>query len=323
MNIFLSWSGERSKQVAVALKDWLPLIVHNVDPWFSVRDIDAGDRWSVEIASKLADSNFGVLCLTPDNLDAAWLHFEAGALSKSVTEGAVVPYVLDLELSQIPQGPLSQFQAKKADRDGTFALIETLSNLSKSGRTDAQLRELFDSLWPKLQDKLTKIPSVSPRERPNRPQGDILEELVAVSRESSTRLERIETGLAQVGLSPSTRNEPISDADVVEAFARIHYLRRDELEANASDLRRKLADVGIRTKNQLFQLVGAKDVFEWLEALYNKELLRPVEAPLDPSAVATWGGMLLANRMSEKIKQHITKLILNCDEYRQKHPEAR
>ena len=42
MRVFISWSGERSKVLAQALKEWLPLVLHNVEPWMSEVDIAAG-----------------------------------------------------------------------------------------------------------------------------------------------------------------------------------------------------------------------------------------------------------------------------------------
>jgi TIR domain len=89
MKVFISHSGPRSRAIALALKDWMPLVLHYVDPWVSQKDIAAGDRWAVEVGAKLSDSNFGIICLTPENLNAPWLLFEAGAISKSFDEGAV------------------------------------------------------------------------------------------------------------------------------------------------------------------------------------------------------------------------------------------
>jgi TIR domain-containing protein len=93
MKVFISHSGPRSRAIALALKDWMPLVLHYVDPWVSQKDIAAGDRWAVEVGTKLNDSNFGIICLTPENLNASWLLFEAGAISKSFDEGAVCPYL--------------------------------------------------------------------------------------------------------------------------------------------------------------------------------------------------------------------------------------
>jgi hypothetical protein len=110
VDVFLSWSGERSKLVARALRDWIPLVIDEVKPWFSGRDIPAGQRWTSEVGTRLEETNFGILCLTRENLQAPWL-----LLSKAVEEGAVCPYLLDVEVSEIT-GPLSQFQARKQTR---------------------------------------------------------------------------------------------------------------------------------------------------------------------------------------------------------------
>src|SRR5579871_6874540 len=121
MRVFISWSGARSKAVAAALTEWLPGCVQRVQPFMS-KDIDAGRAWSKEIADALAESKVGIIVVTPDNHDKPWLHFEAGALAKTLwvdDNTRVIPYLVGLEPHDIPKGPLNTFQAKKADRDGT------------------------------------------------------------------------------------------------------------------------------------------------------------------------------------------------------------
>lgn len=87
MKIFISWSGDRSELLAKALRDWFPLVLHYVDPWLSQSDIQAGERWGIEVAKELETCNFGVICVTKENLNSPWILFEAGALAKSMQDG--------------------------------------------------------------------------------------------------------------------------------------------------------------------------------------------------------------------------------------------
>ena len=77
MGVFISWSGETSKAVALALREWLPLVIQAVHPWASDEDLRKGVRWGAELADRLQKTDLGICCLTPDNLAAPWLHFEA------------------------------------------------------------------------------------------------------------------------------------------------------------------------------------------------------------------------------------------------------
>lgn len=69
-NIFISWSGERSKWVAEALHSWLPKVIQSSRPWLSTQDIEKGTRGLSEMSNALNGMGFGISCLTPENLQA-------------------------------------------------------------------------------------------------------------------------------------------------------------------------------------------------------------------------------------------------------------
>jgi hypothetical protein len=177
MKVFISWSGQKSKYVAAKLKSWLPLVLHFIDPWMSEKDIFAGDRWSKELAESLQDTKFGIVVLTGSNRESSWIHFEAGALSKSVDEAKIIPYLVDLELSDL-DAPLSQFQAKKAEQEPTFDVIKAINNNAEKPISEDRLRSLFSALWPDLEKYIKEAPADSGKIPAPRPQTDILEELV-------------------------------------------------------------------------------------------------------------------------------------------------
>lgn len=160
MRIFLSWSGVRSKQVATALRDWLPLILHYANPWLSDKDIEAGDRWSMEIGKELEASNFGVICLTRDNLSADWILFEAGALSKALQTGSVCPYLLDVEFQDL-RGPLSQFQAKKAESAQTLELVEAINSKSETPVNLVACENCLAFFGPSLNNASQRFPRLA------------------------------------------------------------------------------------------------------------------------------------------------------------------
>lgn len=87
-NVFISWSGQRSKLAALALHRWLPSAIQAAKPWMSDKDIEKGTRGLHELSTALEGIRVGIVCLTPENLHSDWIHYEAGALSKSINDKA-------------------------------------------------------------------------------------------------------------------------------------------------------------------------------------------------------------------------------------------
>lgn len=155
MKVFISWSGNKSQKVAKILKQWIPCVIQSVEPYFSSADIDKGARWSTDIAKELQDASFGILCVTKDNLSSAWLNFEAGALSKSIEQSKVCPFLVDLKPSDIQNSPILQFQMASITKDDVFRLFKSIN--ANSG--DAKLNEevlgtTFEIFWPKIEEAL-------------------------------------------------------------------------------------------------------------------------------------------------------------------------
>jgi hypothetical protein len=181
MKVFLSWSGARSRAAALMLRQWLPDIIQSLEPWMSAEDIDAGVRWGNEITNQLEVTRCGIICLTKENQRAPWILFEAGALSKTIEKTYVIPYLIDLEPSDILRGPLTQFQAKRANKNETWELLCTLNGALDNPLADAQLQRGFDRCWSELEAALKDLPE--PTSHPEtRSEGDKLTEVIEVVR---------------------------------------------------------------------------------------------------------------------------------------------
>jgi len=193
MKVFISWSGERSQALAQALHDWIPLVLHNVEPWLSQADIEAGDRWAEAVAKELADSNFGIICVTRENVGSPWVLFEAGALAKSMQGSKVIPLLLDLDVRDIT-GPLAQFQAKKVDKAGISEVVHSMNLTANQAVPESRAKQLFDALWPEFEKKVAGIPKQPAQAKHARPQHEILEELVTSVRSLDSRLREFSEG---------------------------------------------------------------------------------------------------------------------------------
>ncbi len=181
MEPFISWSGKRSKEFAQAIHDWLPKVIQCLKPWMSSSDIDKGDKWLSVISDKLKKNNFGLICLTNENINEPWILFEAGALSSAIGKSHVCSILFDFDPSSLT-GPLSQFQATKFYKDDMLELLKTINkNLDSHQLTDHQLAETFNVWWPLLEEEINKVPK-SQNKQPERTEKDMLEEIIMFTR---------------------------------------------------------------------------------------------------------------------------------------------
>lgn len=153
MKVFISWSGNISEKIATILSDWLPDVLPEIEPWMSKQDVMHGENWPIVLSKELAEIDYGILCLTSENLNAPWILFEAGALSKNFEKSRVMPLVYDVEINEIPS-PLSFLQAKTLEQAGIWDMVKALNSLSSKPKTDTRLKRAFDTWWPDLEQRL-------------------------------------------------------------------------------------------------------------------------------------------------------------------------
>ena len=159
MKVFISWSGEFSQKIAALVKDWLEKCIQSIEAFVSKEDIEKGENWSARINDELANTNYGIVCLTKDNISAPWINFEAGALSKLV-DSRVSTIAVDVSYSEI-KGPLSSFQnttLEKAEMQKLLRSInETISKNGGKALSEDRLTESVEAFWPSLQHGLDQI----------------------------------------------------------------------------------------------------------------------------------------------------------------------
>lgn len=186
MKLFISWSGERSKQIALAFRHWLPTIIQSIKPWMSEVDMGKGGEWNLDLSKELEGTALGLFCLTPENLNAPWLLFEAGAIGKRPGIKRVFTYLYELEDSDVPW-PLAQFQSTKSSKDEMRQMLMEMNKHLTEPLDTQILHTSFERGWDELEELLITV-SVREAVAPQKDKVELmLEEILTYVREQSRR----------------------------------------------------------------------------------------------------------------------------------------
>jgi hypothetical protein len=246
MLIFLGWSGDESKQVAQALRQWLPFVSNAFQPWIS-EDVTKGTRWGPEIAARLNASSVGIFCLTPESFSEPWLNFEAGAVSNAHPGALACTFLVRLTPASVSGGPLAQFQHTVAqEKDDTRRLIHDLQGMAAKGGgpllTPEQLNVSFDRWWPDLERSLGAIEPHGGND-PGPSNADILLEILDGVREMVGRdraRQQAESDMLRDAIVKAFHrrdNVPRATAPLSLADYLVNFVRSGVAEAPATDVR--------------------------------------------------------------------------------------
>lgn len=172
--IFISFSGQRSKDVAEELAKMLRIVFHRKIEIFKSPDIGSGKSITTEMREQLRKSNYGILCITKENQINPWLIFEAGALSKNFKSGTqsknlrastqsknneayVVPYLIgDIKISALSPLQALEFKPRKANKNETLTLIRDISKVFHVPLGPG-FKARFNRRWEELSKSLSRV----------------------------------------------------------------------------------------------------------------------------------------------------------------------
>lgn len=212
--VFISWSGELSKAVAIALQSWLRFC-SEARVFMSSTDIQLGDRALNTIRGELEQTDIGLIVLTQENMTSPWVNFEAGAISKTIGTGEatpdqlVIPVLVDIRTIALVKGPLTQFQAAlHCDEEGFKDIARRVSEIGGDDPATAKMR--MDTGWPRFAGEVEKALSTSPAtimDEPPRADSDMLEEILVTMRTLVSRVRSLERRSYNMNLSEPEQNE--------------------------------------------------------------------------------------------------------------------
>ena len=200
-----------------------------------------------ELSRELATSDFGVICLAPDNLASPWLNYEAGAISKSV-ESRACPVLLGVDKSEVPS-PMSQLQLTSTDHDDIYLLMQSMNKAAGEPLTLVALRESVEMWWPKLESAISAIDAPAgdvasaSNAEPKQPEPtveEMLAELLHRVRDVDSRMQRLERPVESPGRQLSFEFEDDrkrqSLLGLVMPVARRHGMSIEKISRSGKDV---------------------------------------------------------------------------------------
>lgn len=228
MRVFFSWAGTHSRGVAEAFAKHLPIVINAIKPFFSP-ELEKGVPWAETILKELKDTSHGLVFLTKESLDSSWVHFETGAIAKQVDKARVYTILIGLQPTDVPP-PLALFQHTRIeDADDIKKLVRALHAAAlQAGETSLTIEQVdtaFGLNWPLISlavDTVLKTPTPSTTKR-TRPERELIEELLELSRNHSKRIVVLSTKLAELQTGFRIMSDIIS-ADLRDTFMTGHVV---------------------------------------------------------------------------------------------------
>lgn len=157
LDVFISWSGPLSQEVALYFRELLPEILPNTKPWVSTEDIPKGEEWFQEILKTIGKSPVCIILVTKQNLRSSWIYFEAGGIKFAMMKPKLCAYLLDVDPSQVSSTPIGQMQCTRFNEKDTWRLIRDINRRLETPHDEKLLKVNFEKKWPEVEQKINEL----------------------------------------------------------------------------------------------------------------------------------------------------------------------
>lgn len=155
--IFISWSGDTSKEIAKNVKRILEEEIFkgtDLNCFFSDVDINSGDDWWEKIKTELKECSLGIVCITKENMKAPWIYFESGAIVAHNLK--LIPFLVECNVSALNNTPISNKNMTVfRNKEKFFIMVKTINDsLNLLQVSNDQLKTISNDGYRKLNEKL-------------------------------------------------------------------------------------------------------------------------------------------------------------------------
>lgn len=159
-DIFISWSGDDSKEIALALKKVLEqkvFVGNSLCCFVSDQNISSGTEWWNTVKTSLKSCKLGIICITKSNAIAPWIHYEAGAMVAHNIP--VIPLLFHCDFATLSATPLNHNQAVQFYDEKKFLkmLCDIYDQLKYTGMSHEQIKCIGKDAYKCLKDELSAV----------------------------------------------------------------------------------------------------------------------------------------------------------------------
>lgn len=168
MKIFLSWSGNISKEIAQIFKKMLEdCFYEKISVFMSAEDISLGTNGINSIYNALTQSDVCIAFITPTNVNSPWIAFEAGVVagssndSKSNDKKRIIPLLFgNIDMQKFSNNPLHNYQYTNSLKKINDLCIDIAKQLNYNDivKTVKQIEEKTKMYFFELAKIIEEIP---------------------------------------------------------------------------------------------------------------------------------------------------------------------
>lgn len=162
MNIFFSWSGKRSYNLATSTSELLNNVFPELHTWISSIDIKKGVEWLDTLLENLKACKAAFFFITLDNLHSSWIAFEYGILKRIIKNKMPLYFILhEIDNQEIDKSPFILSDNYDTSQNDYYEICLQLNKAFKLNLTGLQIKERFNESWIIFENGLRTIPNIS------------------------------------------------------------------------------------------------------------------------------------------------------------------
>jgi hypothetical protein len=160
MNVLISWVGPSGRQVARALRDWLPEVVSSVKPDVIEEDVLSYSSvdWKQNLVARVYASAACVVCITPEAAESHEPYFQLGLIAGMKLDGPLYPFFAGTDEKPILSFVRYGLRCTVAQKESVLSFVSDLNRrIGQPPLPEPFLLGVFSAKWPALRDTLQAI----------------------------------------------------------------------------------------------------------------------------------------------------------------------